>query len=153
MNKQITAPTLTDQQVVHPYGREELCAGVVQWKNQARIIPTGVGKTHNQRLILNRFKKHPHGRGEDQSPTRQQAACKETPPRAWGRLSQSSPRCTHRGNTPTGVGKTGIMALSDSWLRKHPHGRGEDWPLLREQEHCQETPPRAWGRRQLYQSD
>ena len=49
-------------------------------------------------------------------------------------------------NTPTCVGKTLMIRLTLTTVRKHPHVRGEDrkrYPLLCTE---QETPPRAWGR-------
>ncbi len=71
---------------------------------------------------------------------------KETPPRAWGRLSAVSFCFTSGRNTPTCVGKT-VTRPSDFRGRwKHPHVRGED-PCPRQSCRCtRETPPRAWGR-------
>ena len=50
----------------------------------------------------------------------------ETPPRAWGRQRHPLPRSASFGNTPTGVGKTGLPT--------------------RATRATSETPPRAWGR-------
>ena len=49
-------------------------------------------------------------------------------------------------NTPTGVGKTHSIHLPQSELKKHPHGRGEDWGHVEMCLYTKETPPRAWGR-------
>ena len=38
-------------------------------------------------------------------------------------------------------------------LKKHPHGRGEDDPLLADRPGGWETPPRAWGRQGLALAD
>ncbi len=51
------------------------------------------------------------------------------------------------GNTPTGVGKTSRGSCCTLNIRKHPHGRGEDFLGLWPSESKSETPPRAWGRR------
>ena len=49
-------------------------------------------------------------------------------------------------NTPTGVGKTRLLASEDEKNRKHPHGRGEDCSEGLCRGATAETPPRAWGR-------
>ena len=53
----------------------------------------------------------------------------ETPPRAWGRLFHCYFRYPPFGNTPTSVGKT--VVHYEEWVPggKHPHERGEDWPI------------------------
>ncbi len=51
-------------------------------------------------------------------------------------------------NTPTCVGKTFDTNPNRSGLEKHPHVRGEDQRCADCQEEEEETPPRAWGRRQ-----
>ena len=70
--------------------------------------PTGVGKTPPSVHPMCRARKHPHGRGEDAltMPASQQNL--ETPPRAWGRPSPRVAVDADVGNTPTGVGKTGV---------------------------------------------
>ena len=50
----------------------------------------------------------------------------ETPPRAWGRPLFKPGKNHDVRNTPTGVGKTRESCLSSGYMRKHPHGRGED---------------------------
>ena len=50
----------------------------------------------------------------------------ETPPRAWGRPSSSSPVAGAARNTPTCVGKTANDGSNAELLGKHPHVRGED---------------------------
>ncbi|SMG62272.1 conserved hypothetical protein [methanotrophic bacterial endosymbiont of Bathymodiolus sp.] len=44
------------------------------------------------------------------------------------------------------MGKTKAQAWWDLRRRKHPHGRGEDKPLVVIAISRIETPPRAWGR-------
>ena len=53
----------------------------------ARNTPTGVGKTPDSWGIADLLEKHPHGRGEDFGKFSCSTLHKETPPRAWGRLS------------------------------------------------------------------
>ena len=50
----------------------------------------------------------------------------ETPPRAWGRLVRPAGKDQHGGNTPTCVGKTGLLLEVQRLREKHPHVRGED---------------------------
>ena len=88
--------------------------------------PTGVGKTARGNQSLPPPEKHPHGRGEDPAEEPKVASLWETPPRAWGRLCGGYSRISHARNTPTGVGKTFVLTLTKSGIRKHPHGRGED---------------------------
>ena len=70
--------------------------------------PTGVGKTLAGFAGADDLRKHPPGRGEDalSLPAGQQNL--ETPPRAWGRPSPRVAVDADVGNTPTGVGKTGV---------------------------------------------
>ena len=72
-------------------------------------------------------------------------------PRAWGRPDQESAGRKERRNTPTGVGKT-LNSMQTGWYpQKHPHGRGEDELTSLDGEQTVETPPRAWGRRPIFQ--
>ena len=109
--------------------------------------PTCVGKTWNLAFRDHSAEKHPHVRGEDQQPAPPPQVKPETPPRAWGRLSHQG-LFQHGGrNTPTCVGKTRNLAVSDHRTEKHPHVRGEDCPRPHRWREHGETPPRAWGRR------
>ena len=71
-----------------------------------RNTPTGVGKTWPRCARSTPFRKHPHGRGEDQNALMDIVTSVETPPRAWGRQSRGRQCPGDDGNTPTGVGKT-----------------------------------------------
>ena len=111
-----------------------------------RNTPTGVGKTKAVTRSRRCTRKHPHGRGEDSGESLAPVSRLETPPRAWGRLSPLAVYVPPVGNTPTGVGKTGICLPLVHIVSKHPHGRGEDpCPASRVLRRA-ETPPRAWGR-------
>ncbi len=92
----------------------------------ARNTPTGVGKTRRVKILRAAYKKHPHGRGEDNPRRRGTGQNAETPPRAWGRPGISVGDIFITGNTPTGVGKTLPMLMPPEVFKKHPHGRGED---------------------------
>ena len=72
----------------------------------------------------------------------------ETPPRAWGRQKVALSEASKVRNTPTCVGKTGAPGVIVIHPQKHPHVRGEDQRCADCQEEEEETPPRAWGRRQ-----
>ncbi len=112
-----------------------------------RNTPTSVGKTPRCRRLSVSCRKHPHERGEDAAFSIPSFCERETPPRAWGRLSTRPSTSTRSRNTPTSVGKTlGYEPVRDH-PRKHPHERGEDAIVAIVQLLPRETPPRAWGRR------
>ena len=113
-----------------------------------RNTPTGVGKTHAPPRRCRALEKHPHGRGEDAKSPGAARRATETPPRAWGRPIVFAARSNSGGNTPTGVGKTARRRSCPLRHWKHPHGRGEDAPVVPVPITPMETPPRAWGRRQ-----
>ncbi|SMG63124.1 conserved hypothetical protein [methanotrophic bacterial endosymbiont of Bathymodiolus sp.] len=96
-------------------------------KVTVRNTPTGVGKTGTIYFYRHLQRKHPHGRGEDLHGVQFAKDGEETPPRAWGRRYNHKPRTIQVGNTPTGVGKTQGLSTDGRRLRKHPHGRGEDF--------------------------
>ncbi len=112
----------------------------------SRNTPTGVGKTPCWRARKARCRKHPHGRGEDNTSPSGIPPYKETPPRAWGRRSDQYLARRLHGNTPTGVGKTWPPHPHGHLWWKHPHGRGEDSAASACSAISAETPPRAWGR-------
>ena len=116
-------------------------------EQNARNTPTGVGKTIVVVEIKRLSQKHPHGRGEDRCAAFDRQSPRETPPRAWGRLDGGRIGKVGKGNTPTGVGKTTTPKSPSIWMRKHPHGRGEDRVIGNVLTSISETPPRAWGRR------
>ena len=111
--------------------------------------PTGVGKTSLKTGSPSFGKKHPHGRGEDAPVASRNQRRLETPPRAWGRLQRKRLTQLANRNTPTGVGKTEAITQLAASMEKHPHGRGEDVAAeILHGKHV-ETPPRAWGRRDV----
>ena len=58
----------------------------------------------------------------------------ETPPRTWGRLKTNDIMAVKYRNTPTHVGKTPTEGIPACAGRKHPHARGEDFPVIAEQD-------------------
>ena len=67
--------------------------------------PTGVGKRAKQVSTASARRKHPHGRGEEPDVSAKTLPVAETPPRAWGRVSDAVDSLGGVGNTPTCVGK------------------------------------------------
>ena len=62
--------------------------------------------------------KHPHARGEDILCVHSSHNDKETPPRTWGRHSNSITNEFISRNTPTHVGKTATYAQAEQYLPK-----------------------------------
>ena len=122
-----------------------ICMGGV-----ARNTPTGVGKTLEDLDSDMEDQKHPHGRGEDHRHRVCRQLLRETPPRAWGRHYRGCRMTTRTRNTPTGVGKTCPRNTACRAVKKHPHGRGEDYTGRDFGGGLVETPPRAWGRLQKH---
>src|SRR5579872_5417812 len=89
---------------------------------------------------------HPHVRGDDVLQARTYRAPVGSPPRAWGRLVVSSILWLHSGFTPTCVGTIRLRPGRWPRARVHPHVRGDDGKLTRQEEAEQGSPPRAWGR-------
>ena len=85
-------------------------------------------------------------RGEDQIPARAAGGRVETPPHAWGRLTDKLRGAAQEGNTPTCVGKTLERRGPSLKSWKHPHMRGEDSDPTAAATDETETPPHAWGR-------
>ena len=94
--------------------------------------------------------KHPHGCGEDADRPAAISAGSETPPRVWGRLPAVCDGPAAPGNTPTGVGKTAYLGSATDFNMKHPHGCGEDQSHESRTGCDLETPPRVWGRPDVF---
>ena len=131
--------------------------------------PTRVGKTFSDIGLGVDGGKHPHACGEDASLKPVQTNAMETPPRVWGRPSCNVAGVADKRNTPTRVGKTGLLQREMPNQQKHPHACGEDHRatllgygvdrntptrvgktafLTHRNLRCAETPPRVWGRHQ-----
>ncbi len=166
VGKTITPPTPATNEKKHPHVRGEdvffirfarekketpprawgRLSGCRRTTVRRRNTPTCVGKTITPPTPATNVKKHPHVRGEDVFFIRFVRDKKETPPRAWGRLSASSRPTVRRRNTPTCVGKTQWCGRGPGQSGKHPHVRGEDGADNQNRKLYGETPPRAWGR-------
>jgi len=133
----------------HPHGRGEDFKPEVFSAQFIETPPRAWGRPCKSAWHHARGRKHPHGRGEDQKRTAIEWKLLETPPRAWGRPRRSNSPSSRSRNTPTGVGKTVWGTSFRADLEKHPHGRGEDYPVVGVLPAAVETPPRAWGRRRL----
>ncbi len=71
-----------------------------------------MGKTHIHLSAGIGFWKHPHMHGEDLPATALQLSPLETPPHAWGRLTEPKLLAFLTGNTPTCMGKTFETAVT-----------------------------------------
>ena len=95
-------------------------------QRHVRTIPTGVGKTLLWFFWQMLFADHPHGRGENASPIKNESFVHGPSPRAWGKLILKIRRKRENRTIPTGVGKTVVIADPERDLTDHPHGRGEN---------------------------
>ena len=116
-----------------------------------RNTPTSMGKTGQRRAYCRLDQKHPHKHGEDKTTFSAKLIQPETPPQAWGRLATTPKSLRNQRNTPTSMGKTHRVFRSKKRGKKHPHKHGEDRMLQKSGENRIETPPQAWGR--LYIND
>ncbi len=96
--------------------------------------------------MLRPNQKHPHACGEDSFVMMLEVKTVETPPRMWGRHMAQVAKVSHKGNTPTHVGKTPGYGVQPLQNEKHPHACGEDSADLHSPDGLPETPPRMWGR-------
>ena len=113
-------------------------------------IPTPVGKTCDSDCELSCCQKHPHARGEDSNCISLSTKDLETSPRPWGRQLVKNVLKGCSRNIPTPVGKTLSTMCTWPCSGKHPHARGEDRCLGRQQGCALETSPRPWGRLMRY---
>ena len=99
---------------------------------------------------MNAFSKtvHPHGRGDNRIAVRLRAEEFGSPPRAWGQSPHQSSISSIRRFTPTGVGTMNTSKASLARATVHPHGRGDNFPLLFTARLRRSSPPRAWGQYQ-----
>ena len=71
----------------HPHERGEDRTPELDYGDWVGNTPTSVGKTLAGLSTGTPQRKHPHERGEDEEMIERVCEAKETPPRAWGRLS------------------------------------------------------------------
>ncbi len=112
----------------------------------ARIIPTGVGKSYSLTYPPKSKSDHPHGRGEKRFSIRKLDFVSGSSPRAWGKDFQSHKDTVIERIIPTGVGKSKSESGRD-WKRPdHPHGRGEKSAEGGVLLPLPGSSPRAWGK-------
>src|SRR5690606_17135821 len=73
-----------------------------------------------------------------------------TPPRAWGRQSDQEPEPGICRYTPTRVGTTPRYGRRGFEMAVHPQACGDDGGDARAWSRLRGTPPRAWGRLQIF---
>ena len=115
-----------------------------------RTIPTGVGKTFQQILLMSTSTDHPHGRGENVPPSARHLFTSGPSPRAWGKLVQPVLVSVVVRTIPTGVGKTRNRKAIRRQIADHPHGRGENVSFSSYDLKKIGPSPRAWGKRSFY---
>ncbi len=107
----LTPRVMSCRGAVHPHGRGEHDAVLVQSPEFGRFIPTGVGNTGPQPGRSASPPVHPHGRGEH--------SCEQTMMALIMRF------------IPTGVGNTIAAPWGVNDNAVHPHGRGEHKSITR----------------------
>ena len=112
-----------------------------------RFTPTGVGTTSARSGCSPTATVHPHGRGDNVTPSGPETHQCGSPPRAWGQLLPPSDPRAYPRFTPTGVGTTRSDPQNMMSATVHPHGRGDNSGRSRMPLRQPGSPPRAWGQR------
>ena len=128
----------------HAWGRQPR---VIPGHRLFRLTPTRVGTTDPLRSATGARWAHPHTRGDDARRAGVGAACRGSPPHAWGRRPSDWRRSSDRGLTPTRVGTTEGQTRATAFLPAHPHTRGDDGRHVTATVEMHGSPPHAWGRR------
>ena len=131
----------------HPHERGEDAAKQQQKKVNQETPPRAWGRLTGGTFTDLSLGNTPTSVGKTTSRIRVDHQIQETPPRAWGRRDALSGEGRSKRNTPTSVGKTTSVTARLQLVEKHPHERGEDSINGKLVSDEQETPPRAWGRR------
>ena len=118
-----------------------------------RFTPTGVGTivVRDADFVISAV--HPHGRGDNETPTLNTIATIGSPPRAWGQSIIERNMYQDMRFTPTGVGTIRNLVSIRAKSAVHPHGRGDNTgkaPVFRTPIG---SPPRAWGQSTLVVPD
>ncbi len=93
---------------------------------KTRTIPTGAGKTNEQKENHHGYKDHPHGRGENSCDVVIPFQQFGPSPRARGKQPKEENLCQGPRTIPTGAGKTCQETWVYQYFEDHPHGRGEN---------------------------
>ena len=96
-----------------------------------RFTPTGVGTICGGSATRWCATVHPHGRGDNRTPSSSSHSPIGSPPRAWGqcRTGRRNPPAVRF--TPTGVGTIATLRGSLRPSAVHPHGRGDNATVRR----------------------
>ena len=95
-------------------------------RDARRFTPTGVGTMLTRPGGSVGWTVHPHGRGDNDVFSADNALCSGSPPRAWGQFGCGwNEHCACRF-TPTGVGTMTPSPTPTLTPPVHPHGRGDN---------------------------
>ena len=131
--------------------RSQSCGGGFR----PRTIPTHVGKTFTRDPSQKLRADHPHACGENTIIITLSCSAYGPSPRMWGKPRVPAHQCHTVRTIPTHVGKTSLIASSNSLLTDHPHACGENISMFYcSSFHCGPS-PRMWGKphRNLARSD
>ena len=90
------------------------------------ITPADAGKTPPRCKLLQHYRDHPRGCGENYRPVRIQRRCRGSPPRMRGKPASGLHKAKEDRITPADAGKTAICLLTRIRPRDHPRGCGEN---------------------------
>jgi len=119
---------------------------LVRGNDQARIIPTCVGKRYRRQRRRCSATDHPHVRGEKTTMSLMASTLCGSSPRAWGKVAMSPGCLTQSRIIPTCVGKRRFIASRARFQSDHPHVRGEKGPASCFRAPAGGSSPRAWGK-------
>ena len=112
-----------------------------------RYTPTCVGKTFGMFRQCPGLEVHPHVCGENAQRVNRFSLQPGTPPRVWGKLSNTVFYSCEPRYTPTCVGKTLWRGSRRLMRQVHPHVCGENCLCDFQPSLTDGTPPRVWGKR------
>ena len=110
-----------------------------------RFTPTRVGTTQRGHGVFASHAVHPHARGDNSLDMARGEDKRGSPPRAWGQLGPPPLQEPGPRFTPTRVGTTISGSPAARWGTVHPHARGDNLVVARDQQPGTGSPPRAWG--------
>ena len=115
-----------------------------------RFTPTGVGTMIERAESGFWLAVHPHGRGDNVTPSICRKRGTGSPPRAWGQYAPKSKILPPVRFTPTGVGTMIRSPHTRCYSLVHPHGRGDNSQYRHSATRAGGSPPRAWGQLHRY---
>ncbi len=106
-----------------------------------------MGKTFPWLPGLSRKAVHPHACGENLAVFGGHRGYVGSPPRVWGKRSETRRLDRRQRFTPTRVGKTVQLGITTTWTAVHPHACGENREKRAASAARDGSPPRVWGKR------